>query len=402
VPFAIFGLGVCLVALIILTRVGPQHTTDQRFQRASTFFSDEAGTRAIYLVLRHFLPSTQQWRRPLSQLPAPTDPEAPTSMVIFHPHQPLSLAQADALDAWIARGGQAIVVSHRDWSLRSSTSHGQPDTSPSEDEEVDLPRGYLHRHGFKIVRRHPADEALETNSPLALDPYGIQWTSPAGLNETLATVGSDIVVGSKRIGEGRLVVVPDGAAFSNQRLRQSQNAVWLVVTCAAWGNGRVAIDEFHQGFGAKRGLVTLFGQFLATPWSWACLQVGLAGILYVFGTRRRFGRVYDPPVQRQARPIDLVDARGALFAAAQAKHLAVDLLHHYLQYRLSSRLGFLIHLDDPRLADHVTQKLPVLADHLNRYQSLVQKAQRGEPLSTHDVVTIGQLVTHISRESTSA
>ena len=71
----------------------------------------------------------------------------------------------------------------------------------------------------------------------------------------------------------RLIVIPDAAAFSNHRLRTSENAVWLVTVCATWGNGKVMINEFHHGFGTKRGLLSLLRQFVRTPWGWDLLYL---------------------------------------------------------------------------------------------------------------------------------
>jgi hypothetical protein len=392
---ATIGVGLCLLLLTVVIRGSSRTAPVGNRHQASSFFTDETGTRAILLVLRRLVPSAAQWRRPLTQLPVPTLPEAPTTLLVFAPSQSLSVDQAEALEHWMSRGGQVVLVSQRDWSIRRSRSQDASAHVPSETTTSDH-NGFLGSHGIRLVRRASRPTAAAASLRLSLESYAVQWGEPGSAYRALVRDGPHILVGSKRIGAGRLVVVPDAEAFTNQRLRQTENAVWLVRLCATWGNGRVVIDEFHQGFGAKRGLIALLAQFLGTPWGWVCLQGAVAGLFYLFGTLQRFGRPYDPPAARRNSPIDHIDARSSLFAVAEARTLAVDLVHRHLQYRLGKPFGSPVNLADPDFRNRMSAKRPDLAGALDRYNALVQRGWRGEALSDHEFVDLGKLASHIS------
>jgi hypothetical protein len=392
------GLGLCLALLYTVAALSVQHSPPVRQQRPSSFFSYEGGTRAIYLVLQRLLPAVAQWRQPLTTLTPPGSDEAPTTLLVFGPSQALSLAQAQALDAWIAQGGQAIFALDQDWPIKPAAPERVQDTSDPNTEpvsEVTPDMTYLQRHGVRIVV--PAEPAAPAAgaTPLTLHQRALTWDTAGGQHEALVMQAERIVASSTRLGQGRLIVIPDAAAFSNHRLRTSENAVWLVTLCATWGNGKVMINEFHHGFGTKRGLLSLLGQFVRTPWGWVSLQVSLAGILYVYGHLRRFGRIDDPPAPPRARVTELIAARRGLFAAARARRLAVELLHQHLNYALSQRVGYAVTIDDAATRARLGAHSADLAAHLDRYMALATPALHGTPISDQALVQLGQHATHI-------
>jgi hypothetical protein len=255
---------------------------------------------------------------------------------------------------------------------------------------------YLQRHGVRIIISDESAAPAVGTTPLTLDQRALAWDDAAvGQHEALVMQGGSIVASSTRLGQGRLIVIPDAAAFSNHRLRTTENAVWLVTVCAAWGNGKVMINEFHHGFGAKRGLLSLLGQFLRTPWGWVGLQASLAGVLYVYGHMRRFGRIDDPPPPPRARVAELIAARSGLFAAAHARRLAVELLHQHLNYTLSQRVGYAVTLDDAATRTRLSAHSTDLAASLDRYMALATPALHGTPIADQALVQLGQHATHI-------
>lgn len=397
---AVLATGLCVLLLVVVFRGRGRPAPAGKRQTASSFFTDAAGTRAIFLVLRRLLPSAEQWRRPLTQLPSPELPAAPTTLLIFAPHEPLAAAQAGALDRWMAQGGQVVFVSQRDWPIRHTRGASPGASSAPPGASRPDRRGYIRSHGMDLLQQSQTAGAPGASPPLSLEPYTVQWEASSEAHAALVRDGDNVLVGSKRIGQGRLVVVPDAEAFSNRRLRHTENAVWLVRLGATWGNGRVSIDEFHHGFGARRGVMALGLQFLRTPWGWVCLHGAAAGLLYLFGTLQRFGRPYDPPIPRRSSPVDLIDARSGLLAAAEARSLAVEVMHRHLQYRLGKPGGSAVNLADPALRERLRSKSPALAAALDRYSLLVRRVQRGETLSTREFVDIGKLASHISKEYT--
>ena len=402
-PFLVvtISLGVCLVLLYTLVSMGGKRVTDVQWKRPSSFFTDDTGARAMYLVLQRLLPAIEQWRQPLTLLPAPGEPAVPTTLMVLGPSQPLSVSDAKALDEWIAQGGQLILATHHDWRISKptlATARAAPPQGHDAAPEATKEPAYLRQHGVKILEHGTTAPPVDTEVPLSLGPYHLAWENDATPYDSLVQQDQRVLVASKRLGKGRLVVIPDAEAFSNRRLRASHNAVWLVQLCTTWGNGRVLIDEFHQGFGTKRGLLSLLGLFLQTPWGWVCAQLVLAGACYVFGPLRRFGRVADPPPLPRHDPLEMLAARGSLFASAKAKRLVVELIHQHLQYRLSKSMGYTISLDDASTRVRLAAKTTALAAHLECYGPRVERALHDLEISERECLHIGQLAAHIAQE----
>ncbi len=64
-----------------------------------------------------------------------------------------------------------------------------------------------------------------------------------------------------------------------------------------------------------------------------------AGALYVFGCRRRFGRILEPPPVSRQDPMATVDARAGLFRAAGARAMAIELFCGDLEHELGLAAG---------------------------------------------------------------
>jgi hypothetical protein len=272
--------------------------------------------------------------------------------------------------------------------MSSTAQKTQP--TPTADE------GYLRRHGWRIQTL--AETVTEPDVALTVAPYALAWDESASQESLVITPAGHSIAGSKPLGRGRLVVVSDGEAFSNRRLRESRNAVWLVTLCATWGNGRVLIDEFYHGFGQRRALLHVLGHFLLTPWGWVCLQATLAGVLYLAGPLRRFGQLADPSSPPRQSPVELLAWRGSLLAAAQARSLAADLIHHYLQYRLSATLGSTVNIDETPIQARLAARSAAAAHHLERYRQLAQRTFLQGELSDRTLLDLGRGAALLSQE----
>ncbi|HIB09671.1 MAG TPA: hypothetical protein EYO20_07515 [Gemmatimonadetes bacterium] len=127
--------------------------------------------------------------------------------------------------------------------------------------------------------------------------------------------------------------------ISNQSLGQADNAVWLVRLVEEWGNGSVAFDEFHHGFGARTGFLGLLKSFLLSPWGMPFLYLGLLGLVYLVVLRRRLGRPVHLQEDARRDPELLIKARAGLLRTALNYHLAVDRLCGELAYQMRDMSG---------------------------------------------------------------
>ncbi len=350
VIFAAVGAALCLPLILITAILSGNPTNDTFLQRPSTFFTDGSGARAAYLVLEQVLPQVEQWRLPVSEM-ASLPESTPSSLIVMGPTRPLSTAEAAALDGWIASGGQLILATDEPWRV------GVPRVFDDDDDNGEF-QDYLERHGID------ADSDAEVEDAVA--------------EAQVVTVGA-----------GRIVHVPNPYAFSNAALAETDNAVWLVDQCAGWG-GTVRFDEYHHGFGQQRSFTAIMAPFLVSPWGLVCLQLGLAGAVYIFGYKRRFGRPVDPLPPERTSALETVEALGGLFEVADARRFSARAIHQYLSARLSGAMRRPFDLMDPAVRQHLAKRIGVCDTDLEAYAEGVEGIIAGRRNSDADLVEIGR------------
>jgi hypothetical protein len=322
----------------------------------STFFASDKGAKAIYLVLQRVLPQTEQWRLPLTELQNQRKAQGAT-LIAMGPPAPLTEAEADALDTWLKRGGQLILATSGPWKIQ-------------------------HPHGDQTKKREPGVDYLARHE--------IHWRPGEGAD---AVVAAEI----KQLGKGRIVYLPDSFAFSNQTLRTTDNAVWLARRVAEWSKVTF-FDEYHQGFATRRGFFSLIGLFLfSSPWGFACLQLALAGTIYILGYKRRFGRIVEELPEERTSPIEAAEALGGLFRTAQARSLSVRSVHQHLNLELSRLLGHRADLLNPESRARIARRSNVTAPELDAYADAVAKILHQPGARDEDLVRIARTATTILR-----
>jgi hypothetical protein len=288
---------------VVPSRPPARHEEDTR---PTTFSSDSAGTRALFLVLEHFLPDVERWMKPAQSLRSPTG-NAPSTLLVMQPTVALGSREAESLDAWVSQGGQLIVATDSAWAIRGDGES----------------RDYLARHGFTL-EDSPKEVHLYTghDGSLLLKAAALGGKD----HEPIFSGPSGAVAAEQYVGSGRIIVISDGGAWSNARLKESNNSAWLVLTAGSWKNGRLLVDEYHLGNRGGRGTLQLILAFLGTFWGAAFLQIGLAAALYLLAHVRHFGPARDLPRERVQDPLERIRGIGAFLQAAEARDFAAQVI----------------------------------------------------------------------------
>jgi hypothetical protein len=409
------AIAVFAFALIagLLANMTPQSTYDTFSRRPSTFFTDPSGARALYLVMKRFLPDTEIFRRPLHLLPVADLPELPSTIIAVAPRLTLSTAEASYLDGWLKQGGQLILASPQGWPLRtrqqnSTTANGRNDAdiSASEDEEnTRSAETLLARYAPNLTWLRTNDQPTQrTTHTTALErELKMTWSrsfTGVGALKTIAGAGGRTLAVEIPVERGRIIAIADHRVATNSALGDSDNAVWLVTLAAAWGNGLVLFDEYHHGFGAKRSVTELTRAFLSTPWGWLTLQLIGAGLLLIFAYSRRFGRITEPPPAARASAVELVDARAGIFRAARAQGLAAELIVQNLCYDLGRAQGKTInshHLDQE--LEHLAKHQPERSQAIAALRAAIINIEQRRPLSDQEFIAIGRTTAELTRGS---
>jgi hypothetical protein len=199
----------------------------------------------------------------------------------------------------------------------------------------------------------------------------------------------------KTFRKGRIVYVSDPYAFSNSSLGKTDNAVWLAERCSEWGS-RVRFDEYHLGFAEQRGLISMAAMFAVTPWGLICVQLSLAGLVYLVGCRRRFGRPLDElPIER-TNPIETVQALGGLLKSTRARALAARTVQQHLNAQVSAIVGHPVDLMNEGTRERLAGSLRIERDGLESYAKKAQAAGSGNP-SDAELIQFAQEATAVAR-----
>jgi hypothetical protein len=146
-------------------------------------------------------------------------------------------------------------------------------------------------------------------------------------------------------GGGTITLVADAGWFTNRVWRSTDVPLVALplLTPRRERQGRVAWDEYHQGFG-DRGGSSLPGrtwEWLRTsPAGWAILQIIAVALLWLTMTAVRFGPARAVIERRRRSPLEHLEALGAGLESAADADTAVQRLALGLRRRLS-RAGHL-------------------------------------------------------------
>ena len=399
---AVMAITLFAVIVFTLANVSPQATTDEFQRRPSSFFTDRSGGRALFLVMKSLLPNIEQWRKPMNFLPLPGRRDHYSTIIVAAPGRALAQSERDHLRRWLNAGGQLLLAHDSGWRTSQQLSENGVEVDDDSDRGKRQTRSYFLAEFAPKLRwgKPPRDgktaHVIETDT--AMGPLKLMWRRSFSSTDELQVVaqaGDQILAVAIPVGKGRVVAIADPAVVTNKALREADNAVWLVTLAASWGNGRVLFDEYHHGFGVKRSPTELTNAFFATPWGWSVLQLAAAGMLFIFGVRRRFGRMEESLAVSRTSPIELAQARAGIFRVADAKPLAVELIMQHIGHRLGQMLGKTI---DTKQVD---QELSQLKQHrpadetIEKLRGYTGKSRRGEKLTDQEFIDLGRIAGEI-------
>lgn len=197
-----------------------------------------------------------------------------------------------------------------------------------------------------------------------------------------AQVDEGVLIASREVGAGRVIVLAGAFPFTNEGLRDESNARLILNLAGLVPAGSVvAFDEFHHG---ARQTPSLLGWLLSAP---AGLAVSLALALigaYIVGAGRRFGRPFVMPELRVRRePSEYVLAMASLSRAAGQRNAALLRYHAWLKRRLAQPWRLDVSLPDHHFVEAL-RSVGASVDY-DRLLRLLNDLQRGATSDAHFV-----------------
>jgi len=317
--------------------------------RSSTYLSGPTGSQALHDVLSRLHRPVERRRTSFLDL-ATTRAHRPAILVLLDPVIPLQDAEVEQVARYVRAGG-AVLATGDGSGITDCTGWRTQEASPTHDSmavrsfDLHLPKttvvltpltfssdsGPAQRALKDLVKRTDEDERL--GSCRTLTPFAVDTVVAAVNNRP-------VILRLKYRGGGTITLVADPQWFTNRIWRDSDMpiAALPLLTPRAERPGRVAWDEYHQGFGYGRE-----GSFAyhaaawvrSSPAGWAILQLIAVGLVWLAMTAVRFGPARSVIDRRRRSPLEHLEALGAGLESAADADTAIQRLALGLRRRLS-------------------------------------------------------------------
>jgi hypothetical protein len=344
------GLAVLLaVGIGLAAWAGSRSTESSDFDfRSSTFVTGPYGSKALHDVLQRLGRLSERRRTSLENLAAQRA-YRPAILVLLSPVFPLENDEIEQVVRYVRAGGAVVATASgggvtrcAGWRTQDAFARGDSLPVLSPDPALRLP--YTSR---VLAPRTPDDPA---NTRLEALKKGESEDLPLGICNTLQPYAVDTIVAAvnnrpvmlrlRYRGGGTITLAADASWFTNRVWRDSDVPVVALplLTPRPERPGRVAWDEYHQGFGAE-GTPTLerrtWSWVRSSPIGWAILQLVAVALLWLAMTAVRFGPARSVIERRRRSPLEHLEALGAGLESAADADTAIQRLALGLRRRLS-------------------------------------------------------------------
>jgi hypothetical protein len=198
-------------------------------------------------------------------------------------------------------------------------------------------------------------------------------------------------------GRGRVVVLSDPYIVSNAGLNRSDNLLLAANVVAGGGRaGRIAFDEFHQGFGSARNRFLAY--FAGTPILWLFAQAAFIAAAVVWTRGRRFARPLPAPHVDRRSKLEFVASMAELQQRARAYDLAVENIYGRTRRALARYAGVAADASPDVLAARVAARSGRDPRQLEALLRECEDAMAGAPLDARKALSLVAALRELERE----
>jgi hypothetical protein len=449
---------VVLVALNAASyvRVEQEGEREARPDRSTMNFGP-TGTRALFEYLQETGHDVVRWTAPPERLNEADDAPA-TLVVVGDLRRPVEEEEAAAILSWVAGGGRLVIVDRTPdtrllptsdgWRVSSEVFDTPDQNTPTEDaalmtrgvaplrpsqptpfardvSEVQPSRFASRLHLYR-VEQGPAGAESGPATPAApgagaeagagedegsFAGESAEGQSSAAGHDSLESFtevpaspvshlsdwreGTGALLVDYPYGLGSIVIFSDPYMISNGGLRLADN-LFLAVNVVAGAGGRVAFDEYHQGYGAGRN--ELLSYFAGTPILWMFGQVGVVALAIAWTRGRRFARPLPAPRADRRSKLEFVASMAELQLRARAYDLAIENLYGRTRRALARYGGVRVDAPVAELAARVAARSGRDAALLEALLRECEESIAGEPLSARRAVSLARALRALERD----
>jgi hypothetical protein len=305
--------GGLLIALLVL-----QPSKEEQLPPLTVYSAAPTGGRAFWLWLGEIGYSVSTVEGGAYRVPSER-----RTVLILSPILPFSDSEGDELERWVRGGGTLVIAA--DGLFAGSL---------------------LERFGLGLRALPRAVESAQPIQGEMLDASIGEVTVRASDELVLGTSnGRPFLVDGERVfgaviprERGRVVALSAPAALSNAALWRQDNARMALSLVGPPGRGRVMFDERHHGYGLAEGR-PLHSLLLDQAWGRAALYAGLAILLFLLLSGRRFGRPRQLEAARGRSLSEYVSSMAALYRSGRKRSFLAEHFQHRLHRDFAQDLG---------------------------------------------------------------
>jgi hypothetical protein len=308
--------------------------------RASTLLSGPNGSKALHDVLVRLGHPSQRRRAPLFTL-ADDSARRPALLAILDPPIWLQSAELEQVVLFVKAGGAVLaagdgggITGCTGWEAARVEEGFRVAPVP-----VRSPQPGLRLPRVTTILKRAPDRRLEGLVKRRLggsDPCGA--LTPRATDTLLATTdGRPVALRLRYRDEGNITLVADADWFRNQVWRDTDAPYVVLPLLTTAPRGRVAWDEYHQGFGQESQTMAAltWDWTVHSPAGWALLQLVAVGLVWLAVTAVRFGPPRESVERRRRSPLEHLEALAAGLESASDSYTAVQRIVTGLRRRLS-------------------------------------------------------------------
>jgi hypothetical protein len=197
-------------------------------------------------------------------------------------------------------------------------------------------------------------------------------------------------------GRGRIVVLSDPYIVSNAGLNRADN-LFLATNVVTGGRpGRVAFDEFHQGYGETHNQV--FSYFRGTPILLMFAQLSLVALALVWTRGRRFARALPAPRPDRRSKLEFVASMAELQQRARAYDLAIENIYQRTRRALARYAGLPAAASLEQIAERVAARSGRDRASLEALLRECEDATAGAPLQSRRALALARELRELERD----
>lgn len=405
----------------------------------STYNYGATGTRAFYDLLAETGRRPTRWLKPPSALLAEGKNQLATFVIVGKTRREFDDKEIEQLLRWVSFGGRLVIIDREppeqlirttsNWLLSTSKSKeniffeaepsdanqmtektsaakpAQPTVLTDKVNAVQSSR-FASTVNFEHISEANVSDGKDKNKKQSSETETVTSKNPPSANseestgelseeiETIALNAPFVHLANNDknllvdfpFGSGEIVYLTDPYIVSNGGINLVDNAQ-LAINIAASGEGIVAFDEYHQGYG--EGDKHILTYFAGTPVIAIFLQLLVLIGLIFYTQSRRFARALPEDEPNRLAKLEYVSAMAELQRRTKAYDLAIENIYTEFRRRVSRLVG----------ADNFTASYKDLArliaerSRLNRseLENLMFKCEdiiRGEPTDKREVLQI--------------